>query len=313
MIETKIGKMDLCNVIYNASGVYSTNSSDLYRLSLDKYYNSAILTKTCSKEPINYINKNEDYYDNNIYSIHSNNLNNLGIDFYIDYAKDFYNSNNKKKYIISTFVDDNYDVIENISNYSKYVDSIELNLSYFNENNSVIGYDFNKMEEIIRKSSEILSNSVNFGIKIPPYFDILNFNKAVDIINNFSIDYITCIGNIPNGLTVNYRTEKTDIINSNNNNYLYNIGGACIKPTALSNIHFFYNNTNCSIVGCGGINNGKDAFEHILCGASAIQIGTYFQQYGNIAFQNITEELKNIMEDKNYKNINDFKGNLKYL
>jgi len=310
MIETKIGKMDLCNVIYNASGVYSTNSSDLYRLSLDKYYNSAILTKTCSKEPINYINKNEDYYDNNIYSIHSNNLNNLGIDFYIDYAKDFYNSNNKKKYIISTFVDDNYDVIENISNYSKYVDSIELNLSYFNDKKSIIGYDFNKMEEIIRKSSEILSNSVNFGIKLPPYFDILQFNKAIEIINNNSIDYITCIGNIPNGLTVNYKTEKTDIINDN---YFYNIGGPSIKPTALSNIHYFYKNTKCSIVGCGGINSGKDAFEHILCGASAIQIGTYLQQYGNIAFENITNELKTIMDDKNYNNITDFKGKLKYL
>jgi len=54
------------------------------------------------------------------------------------------------------------------------------------------------------------------------------------------------------------------------------IGGEYIKPTALANVHAFYQRLNpeIQIVGTGGVLTGRDAFEHILCGASMVQIGT---------------------------------------
>ena len=69
--------------------------------------------------------------------------------------------------------------------------------------------------------------------------------------------------------------------------------------------------TDCDIIGCGGITSGLDAFEHILCGASAVQIGTQFHIEGDTVFKRISNELETIMKDKNYLKLSDFRGKLK--
>jgi len=47
-----------------------------------------------------------------------------------------------------------------------------------------------------------------------------------------------------------------------------------------------------------------------LCGASAVQIGTQYMVENFGCFDRISKELIEIMESKNYKNINEFKGKL---
>lgn len=93
------------------------------------------------------------------------------------------------------------------------------------------------------------------------------------------------------------------------------IGGDYIKPTALANVHAFYQRLNKSItiIGTGGVKNGRDAFEHILCGASMVQIGTALQQEGVSIFDKITDELKEIMTEKGYQTLEDFRGKLHYI
>ena len=56
-----------------------------------------------------------------------------------------------------------------------------------------------------------------------------------------------------------------------------------------------------------------DAFEHILCGASMVQIGTTLHKEGVGAFERITAELKAIMEEKGYQSLEDFRGKLRYI
>jgi dihydroorotate dehydrogenase (fumarate) len=89
------------------------------------------------------------------------------------------------------------------------------------------------------------------------------------------------------------------------------IGGLFIKPTALANVRMFYKLlNNIDVVGCGGVQTGQDAFEHILCGASMVQIGTTLWEEGKTCFERISNELTEIMEIKGYNSINDFKGKL---
>ena len=78
------------------------------------------------------------------------------------------------------------------------------------------------------------------------------------------------------------------------------IGGEYIKPTALANVHAFYQRSNpqIQIIGTGGVLTGRDAFEHILCGASMVQVGTTLHKEGVCAFDRITNELKAIMTEK---------------
>ena len=54
-----------------------------------------------------------------------------------------------------------------------------------------------------------------------------------------------------------------------------------------------------------------DAFQMILCGASAVQVGTCHWTEGPKCFNRICHELQEIMKSKGYNSIDDFKGQLK--
>ena len=49
-----------------------------------------------------------------------------------------------------------------------------------------------------------------------------------------------------------------------------------MKQTALANVRQMSQllEPNIDVIGVGGVHTGKDAFELILCGAKAVQVGT---------------------------------------
>ena len=80
-----------------------------------------------------------------------------------------------------------------------------------------------------------------------------------------------------------------------------------------SDLRFYELLPGVDIVGCGGVQNGADVFEHILCGASVVQIGTTLWEDGPTCFERIENELKTIMLEKGYGSIDEFKGKLKVV
>ncbi len=124
------------------------------------------------------------------------------------------------------------------------------------------------------------------------------------------LKWVTCINSIGNGLLVDPHTEQTLIYPKYG---LGGIGGAYVKPTALANVRNFRTRLHhtVDIIGCGGITNGTDVFEHILCGASAVQIGTCLMQFGVGIFEQIHNELISIMNTKGYRKLIDFQNKLK--
>ena len=80
------------------------------------------------------------------------------------------------------------------------------------------------------------------------------------------------------------------------------------KSNAL--INKFYKNlkNKIKIIGVGGVDSGKSAFEKIINGASLVQLYTGMVYKGpNIAFK-ISDELSNILENKGIKNISEVIG-----
>ena len=118
------------------------------------------------------------------------------------------------------------------------------------------------------------------------------------------------MNSIGNGL---YIEDESVVIKPKNG--FGGIGGDYIKPTALANVHAFYQRLKpeIQIIGTGGVKSGRDAFEHILCGASMVQVGTALQKEGIAVFDRITKELKEIMEEKGYETLEDFRGKLHYI
>ncbi len=52
------------------------------------------------------------------------------------------------------------------------------------------------------------------------------------------------------------------------------LSGPAIKPLTLKLVHDLWKHFKAPIFGCGGITSGRDVLEYLLCGASAVQVGT---------------------------------------
>lgn len=52
------------------------------------------------------------------------------------------------------------------------------------------------------------------------------------------------------------------------------LSGPAIKPLTLRLVYELSQKVSIPVIGCGGINSGRDAVEYLICGAKAFQIGT---------------------------------------
>ena len=86
-----------------------------------------------------------------------------------------------------------------------------------------------------------------------------------------------------------------------------------MKYTALANVKKMRDllDSSIDVIGVGGVETGADAFEMILCGAAAVQVGTKHWIEGAGCFDRIAKELGEIMDGKGYKSIEEFRGKLK--
>jgi dihydroorotate dehydrogenase (fumarate) len=93
------------------------------------------------------------------------------------------------------------------------------------------------------------------------------------------------------------------------------LGGAIIKPVALANVRAFYRHFKGSmpIIGTGGVVSGVDAFEHLLCGAWAVQVGTALVEEGVQVFARLEKELSACLEQRGYTSVEECRGRLKEL
>ena len=62
------------------------------------------------------------------------------------------------------------------------------------------------------------------------------------------------------------------------------------------------------IIGVGGVNSGKSAYEKIIAGASLLQLYTSFVYRGPSAAKDIKKELVQILKSEGIKNIKDVIG-----
>lgn len=314
MLFQNLFNIDFNNCLLNASGCCCSNLSDL--TDLDNSESGGIVSKTCSIDCLEG-NTAHQYFNTNLGAINSMGLPNLGHKFYIDKIGSF-----SKPYIVSVaanYLYDSFEILDYITdNHNDNVVMVEINVSCpVFECHQQLGYDFNKLNSFLFILSIYLKkkpNNIIIGLKLPPYLYPTQFNMLKNVVDKHIgfIRFLTTINSGGNGLVIDYKTETTVI---KPNNGLCGIGGQCVKPIALANIWQLYRlfGDQIVIIGCGGISNGIDAFEHILCGASLCQVGNTLNKEGGVCFERIIRELKNVMREKGYYHISDFQGKLKTL
>jgi dihydroorotate dehydrogenase (fumarate) len=294
-LKTTIGTIVLDSCIMNASGPKCTSKDELDNL--NESNSAAIITKSAT---IAYRKGNPTprYYDTPWGSINSMGLPNNGIDFYLDYFEKNKKTSNKPSFlsIAGLSHEENVAMLKKIQKH-EHISAVEFNLSCPNLiGKAQTAYDFERTKYVLDDVFSFYNKPL--GIKLPPYFDVIHFEQIAEILNQYPLAFVTTINSIGNGLYINPETDKVVIKPKNG---FGGIGGSIIKPTALANVNMLYRLLkNIPIIGVGGIQTGRDVYEHLLCGASAVQVGTQLMQEGVSVFKRLENELKEIMKEKGH-------------
>ena len=182
-------------------------------------------------------------------------------------------------------------------------DLLEVNLSCPNiPGKPQIGYDFEETERLLRAIRDIVT--IPFGVKLPPYFDPVHHQKIAEILQRVGVAFVTMINSVGNALVVDPEREMVG-----------GLGGRIIKPVALANVRALWKiwGDRIPIIGTGGVENGTDIFEHVLCGASAVQIGTVLVEEGPGVFARLEQELTECLEQKGYPSLMACRGKLREM
>lgn len=243
-------------------------------------------------------------------SINSMGLPNLG---YMAYAEMIPHLKRFGKPVIASVAglgEDDFPTIAKAINAAK-PDLIEVNLSCPNiPGKPQIGYDPDTSERVLTRVRRLIT--VPMGVKLPPYFDPAHHEIMGKVIGRCGVDFLNLINSVGNALVVDPERE-TVVIKPKGG--FGGLGGRLIKPVALANVRAFYKllDGKIPIIGTGGIMEGIDAFEHFLCGASAVQIGTVLVEEGLGVFGRLEAELTAVLTRKGYRSILECRGRLKEL
>jgi dihydroorotate dehydrogenase (fumarate) len=308
--STTIAWIEFENVIFNSSGPRCTTWDELK--ALQDSTSSGIMMKSCTLEPREG-NPEPRYIEVELGSINSMWLPNLGFEKYIEFSYELKKLSNKP--VIASIAglckDDFFVMVEAFQTRSA-VDMIEVNLSCPNVvGKPQIAYDFEASDMILKKIFEI-GWEKPIGLKLPPYFDLIHSEMMARVIEKYPVAFVTCINSVGNTLIIDPETESPLI---KPKGWFGWLGGDFVKPVALANVRSFYKHIGhkTQIIGCGGIKNGVDVFEHLLAWASAVQLGTVLWKEGVDCFARIEKEFNEYMEKKWYTNIDQVRWKLKEL
>ena len=306
-LSTSIAGVRFPACLMNAAGALCVTESELRRLGESRA--GAIVTKSMTIEARTG-NPEPRYYSFPSGSINSMGLPNLG---YVAYARLIPELKRYGKPVVASVAglcEADFIKIAAVIDESR-PDLIEINLSCPNiPGEPQIGYDAEASERLLERVRKTVS--VPMGVKLPPYFDPAHQDKMAQVLKRTGVDFLSLINSVGNGLVVDAEAEAVVIKPKGG---FGGLGGAMIKPVALANVRAFWKRFEgrLPIIGVGGVMNGSDAFEHLLCGASAVQLGTVLVEEGPVAFDRIERELAEVLNRKKYPSVEACRGKLKEL
>ncbi|MEM3061465.1 MAG: 4Fe-4S binding protein [Candidatus Bathyarchaeia archaeon] len=180
------------------------------------------------------------------------------------------------------------------------VDAVEFSTHY-------VGIDPKPIVEVAKTLKELISIPV-FAKLSPHTQEISSLAKAVE---KAGVDGIVAINSFGPCLHIDIETGKPYLGGESGYGW---ISGFPIKPLAIRCVAEIAKAVKIPVIGVGGISSGNDVVEHVMAGASAVQVCTSAIVEGPSIFRRLVFELENYMKSHKYNSIEDFKGiALKYL
>jgi dihydroorotate dehydrogenase (fumarate) len=306
-LSTTIAGVKFPSCFMNASGALCVTREELTALGRSRA--GAIVTKSMTVEAREG-NPSPRYYGFPGGSINSMGLPNLGYKAYAELIPELKQYGKPVIASVAGLCEDDFPTIAKVINASG-PDLIEVNLSCPNiPGKPQIGYDAETSERLLKRLRKVIT--VPMGVKLPPYFDPAHHEVMGEVIGRCGVDFLNLINSVGNGLVVDPERE-TAVIKPKGG--FGGLGGSMIKPVALANVRAFWKifQGRIPIIGTGGVMDGVDAFEHFLCGASAVQIGTVLVEEGIEVFGRLEMELAAQLTKRGYHTPADCRGKLKEL
>ncbi len=183
-------------------------------------------------------------------------------------------------------------------------DYITINISSPNTKGLREFHKSDHLKELLSKIDDIRKKSnfnKSFLLKISPDLEDSFVNNIIELILQHNID-----GLILTNTTNQNRENLLDKSKSES-------GGLSGKPlrnlsTELIKKFYIHLKGKIPIIGVGGVDSGKSAFEKLAAGASAIQLYTGMVYKGPTIVKEIKNELIDTMKEKGFKNIKDIVG-----
>ena len=181
------------------------------------------------------------------------------------------------------------------------VDMIELNISCPNVKNGGMAFGVlpKSVEEVTAAARKHCRKPLM--IKLSP--NVANIADNARAAEAGGADAVSLINTLT-GMAVDLATRRPVL-----GNVTGGLSGPCVKPVALRMVRQAYKAVKIPVVGLGGISTAADALEFILCGATAVQVGT-----ANIADPfaalRVVEGLAEEMEKYGIKDLGELRGAL---
>ena len=191
-----------------------------------------------------------------------------------------------------------------LKNFFDIADYITVNISSPNTEGLRDFHDQEKLEDLLLALNKIKSeNKINIPLLLKISPDIKD-NQISEIADTAIINDISGI------ILTNTTNSNKDKLISDFKKEEGGLSGEPLQQISTNMIKKFYKQLNgkIPIIGVGGVNSGKSAYEKIIAGASLLQLYTGLVYKGPSIVKNIKKELIQILKVEGLNNIKDAIG-----
>ena len=233
-------------------------------------------------------------------------FNNLGSKNVVDRIK-----SNKQTGLLGINIGPNKDSDDRLEDYlhclktfQDVADYITINISSPNTEDLRSFHDqkkLNKLLESIDKEKENLGSKIPIAVKISPDIDDQEIKKITEVLLSNNIEAV---------IISNTSDSSRDSLNNIQKHQKGGLSGKPIEEKSTKLINKFYKllNGKIKIIGCGGVDSGKSAYEKFLAGANYVQLYTGMVFRGPNVVNMIKKELKELLILDGVKNFAEIIG-----
>ncbi len=181
------------------------------------------------------------------------------------------------------------------------IDFLEVDISCPN-----VGNEFGDPFAYSIPAIEMITKKVKAKTKVPVIMKLSpnawNIAELAKAAEAAGADAITAVNTV-SGMAIDVRARMPILHNKQGG-----ISGPALFPIALNCVYQIYQAVKIPIIGTGGITTGENALAMIMAGATLLGVGSAVYYRGETAFQQIADEMEQIMKEEKIKSLESIRG-----